>query len=225
MNYASAHVEATIHRNFDLSRYPMDEQALKIQIEDRSGTVVYKADAEGSDVNGKINLPGWILSKQGVYSSMTKYNTNYGDPSLAKGESASVPRLTMAVDATRSSNAFFLKSFSMLFLAAYCAFAAFLIRSDHIDARLAFSLSAVFIASATQGLLSSNLPDGEGLTLGDLFYEVTMVFIVVSVAGSIRTFRDFLGGHEDLSIKHSNRYALVLSALYPLVLLAIFKYF
>ena len=225
INYASAHVEATIHRNFDLSHYPMDNQVIKIQLEDRSGTLVYAADTQNSDVNPKINMPGWTLGKPETYASTTKYKTTYGDPSQSSGAESSVPRLTMAVELHRAGNAFLLKNFSMMILAAYCAFAAFLVRADYIDARLAFSLSAVFIASSTQGVLAGSLPDGEGLTLGDLFYQTTVLFIVISVAGSVRTFRDFLSGDEALSIRHSTRYAIALSLLYPAVLLAISKFY
>lgn len=225
MNYALVRVEATIHRNFDMSRYPMDAQAIKIQMEDRSGRLVYQEDKANSDTNPKISVPGWVLGKAETYASTTKYKTTYGDPSLASGSVSVVPRLTMAVAMQRAGNAFLVKNFSLMILAAYCAFAAFLVRADHIDARLAFSLSAVFIASNTQGLLAASLPDGEGLTLGDVFYQTTVLFIVLSVVGSVRTFRDFLSGDEARAIMHSTRYAIALSLLYPATLLLISRLF
>ena len=61
--------------------------------------------------------------------------------------------------------------------------------------------------------------------MGDLFYQVTMAFIVISVAGSIRTFRDFLAGDEGLAQKNSGRYAVALAVLYPLSLFVIAKVF
>jgi hypothetical protein len=178
--YASAHVEATIFRNFDVAHYPLDNQALKIQIEDSKAdgrVVTYKPDKDNTNISSKITVPGWAVGQFDSYGSVTSYKTNYGDVSLAKNTETRIPRYTFAIDLKRSGHGYFLKYFSMLFLAAALTLAGFAVSSDLIDTRFFLSTSAIFMAAITGGSLSTSLPETDEFGMGDQLYHMTMGFI------------------------------------------------
>lgn len=181
--YASARVEATIFRNFDVAHYPLDNQTLKIQIEDSKADgrlVSYKPDKDNTNVSSKITVPGWAVGQFDSYGSVTSYKTNYGDLSLARNAETRIPRYTFAIDLKRSGHGYFLKYFSMLFLAAALTLAGFAISSELIDTRFFLSTSAIFMAAITGGSLSTSLPETDEFGLGDQLYHMTMGFIFVA---------------------------------------------
>lgn len=180
IRYASAHVEATIFRNFDVAHYPLDNQTLKIQIEDSKSDgrlVTFKPDKDNTNVSSKITVPGWSVGKFDSYGSITSYKTNYGDLSLAKSTEAQIPRYTFSIDLKRSGHGYFLKYFSMLFLAAALTLAGFAISSDLIDTRFFLSTSAIFMAAITGGSLGTSLPETDEFGMGDQLYHMTMALI------------------------------------------------
>ncbi len=178
--YASAHVEATIFRNFDVAHYPLDNQTLKIQIEDSkadAGRVTYRPDKDNTNISSKITVPGWAVGQFDSYGSVTSYKTNYGDVSLATNAETRIPRYTFAIDLKRSGHGYFLKYFSMLFLSAALTLAGFAVRADLIDTRFFLSTSAIFMAAITGGSLSTSLPETDEFGMGDQLYHITMGLI------------------------------------------------
>jgi len=219
INYGSYRVEATIYRNFDLARYPLDNQTLKIQIEDtksRGADLVFRPDKINAGISQKINIPGWRIGKFDSYESITKYPSNYGDLSLPNNAESAVPRYTFAVDVLRGGYGNFIKLFSMLFLAAALSFCAFRIRSDHIDARFALVVSGVFLAALTQSTLSTNLPESDSFNMADQLYLVTMVFIAFTCYCCIHIHQIFVDGDEARAAKISRALIISLSAAYML---------
>lgn len=95
VNYALCRVGATVYRNFDLSRYPLDKQTLKIQIEGTKSSeadMMYRPDKANIAVSPKIDIAGWHIAKVDSYESVTTYPTNYGDISLPNNAESKVPR-------------------------------------------------------------------------------------------------------------------------------------
>ena len=216
-NYASQRVEATIYRNFDVYRYPLDNQPLKIQIEDTQATsaeLIYSPDKVNANVSPKINVPGWSIDKFDSYASVTKYLSNYGDISLPKNAESDFPRYTFAVDLKRGSYGNFFKLFSMLFLAVGVSLCAFRIQSDYLDARFQLVVAGVFLAAITQSTLSTSLPESDSFGMADQLYQATMAFIVVIFLASIQTFRIYVGGDVSRANALSRRYGILFTVAY-----------
>ena len=217
INYASQRIEATIYRNFDLRRYPLDDQSLKIQIEDvqaASTELVYRPDKINANVSPKINVSGWNIGKFEGYASVTKYQSNYGDVSLPDNAESNFPRYTFSVDLKRGSYGIFFKLFSMLFVAAAVSFLAFRIRSDYLDARLALIVSGVFLAAVTQSALSTSLPESDLFGMADQLYNIAMVFILFSFMACIHAFRLFVNGDVLKAEKFSRIIGIFLPVCY-----------
>ena len=198
VNYAAARIRATIYRNFDVARFPLDNQPLKIQIEETSsssGELVFRADKQSSGFSPKIDVPGWRTDSFEDYVSITTYPTNYGDISMP-ATTSQYPRYTFKINLVRAGWGNFIKLFSILFLAAGLAFFAFRIQSESIDARIALAASAVFMAVITQSALSSSLPESDSFGMADQLYNTTMGYILATFLAIIHTFRMQLAGND-----------------------------
>jgi hypothetical protein len=175
--------EGLITKKIGGKNYALDNQTLKIQIEDnlRSGdSISYVADKENTHVGNKVTIPGWSVGNFDSYTSITRYKTNYGNTALASDNETTSPRYTFSIDLERAGYGYFLKYFSMLFLAAGVAFMGFIIKAQLIDTRFFLSTSAIFMAAFIGSSLSTSLPENNDFGLGDQLYHLTMLYIVFS---------------------------------------------
>ena len=199
INYGFCRVAATVRENFDLSRYPLDKQKLKIRVEDTKFTAAEMSYCPGkanTAISPEIDIPGWRIAKSDSHESVTTYSTNYGDISLPSNAGSKYPRFTFSLELTRGGYAIFIKLFSMLFLAGGLTFCAFGLKSDHIGERFSLILAGVFLAAITQNTLTTVLPESDSFSMGDQLYNMTMVFIFLIFLACIYTYKIFHDGDE-----------------------------
>lgn len=220
VNYGLYKIVATISYNFDLAKYPLDDHALKIQIEDvkrDSSEMVYRVDTANTNVGPKVHVPGWETGHFEATTALTHYPTNFGDPEAAKATESNFSRFTFSLELLRNGYGNFLKLFSMLFFAGGIAFFAFRVRSDHLDARLALIVSGIFMAAITANMISSSLPESDSFDMAERLYFATMAFIFATCLGSLHTFKVFVAGNEEKSNLMSRRLGIVLPVAYLVV--------
>lgn len=90
-NYQSARLQLSAYQIFNLKKFPLDNQVLRIVIEDFEADISslqFIADSENTKVSKSIVLPGWKIGDAHIKVEPFSYETNYGDTSL--GESNSV---------------------------------------------------------------------------------------------------------------------------------------
>lgn len=225
-NYALARVGATIFRNFDVSRFPLDSQTLKIQIEDGKldgNAMTYVPDKANTNVSAKITVPGWTVGGFDSYNSVTSYQTNYGDSSLGKDAEAQVPRYTFSIDLKRDGYGNFFKYFSLLFLAAALTFIGFCISSELIDTRFFLSTSSIFMAAFTGSALATSLPETSSFVMGDRLYQLTMAVIFIATLVFIYEHRVF-GSDLARARRLSRQWGCGLTLAYLVAVFSIVRY-
>ena len=219
-HYGLYRIVATIHKNFDLSKYPLDDHELKIQIEDprrSSMEMVYRADTANSNMSDRVHVPGWDSRHFVAATALFKYPTNYGDASQASAAAAGHSRFTFSLEMIRNGYGNFFKLFSMLFFGGLLSFFAFRVRSDYLDARLALIVSGIFMSAITSSMISSALPESDAVDMAEKLYFATMGFIFASCMGSLYTLKVFNGGDPDKAGKWSAGFGIGLAAAYALV--------
>lgn len=215
INYGLYKVVATINYNFDLAKYPLDDHALKIQIQDvkrDSSELIYRVDTTSTLVNPKVHVPGWDTGPLTASNTLTHSPTNYGDPEAPRASESDYSRATFSLVLQRNGYGNFLKLFSMLFFAGVIAFFAFGIRSDYLDSRLALIVSGIFMAAITASLISSSLPESDSFDMAEQLYFVTMAFIFATCLATLYTFKIFLVGLEE----KANRLSKLFGYLFPI---------
>ena len=219
-HYGLYRIVATIHKNFDLSKYPLDDHELKIQIEDlrrNSAEMVYRVDAANTNMSDRVHVPGWNSNHFTAETSLLKYPTNYGDPTQIKGAESSHSRFIFSVEMIRNGYGNFFKLFSMLFFGGLLSIFAFRVRSDYLDARLALIVSGIFMAAITSSMISSTLPESDSFDMAEKLYFATIGFIFASCMGSLYTLKVFNGGNPDKAGKWSAILGVSLATAYVIV--------
>lgn len=217
VNYGLYRIVATIHNNFDLSKYPLDDHALKIQIEDSrrdSGEMLYSADTVNSNFSDRVHVPGWDVPRFQASAGIVKYPTNFGDGSPTSARESSYSRFSYSVDLRRNGYGNFFKLFSMLFFAGILSFFAFRVRSDYLDSRLALIVSGIFMAAITANMIASTLPESDSFDMAERLYFATMAFIFGTCLASLYTFRIFLGNQEERANLLSRRLGFLMPVAY-----------
>jgi hypothetical protein len=219
-HYGLYRIVATIHRNFDLSRYPLDDHDLKIQIEDlkrNSAEMVYRADSANTNMSDRVHVPGWDSRHFEAGTSLSRYQTNYGDAAHAKDKESSYSRFTFSLEMRRNGYGNFFKLFAMLFFGGILSFFAFRVRSENLDARLALIMSGIFMAAITASMISSTLPESDSLDMAEKLYFATMGFIFAACFGSLYTQKLHVSGREDKAGRISHVLGLALPVAYVIV--------
>jgi hypothetical protein len=203
-HYASCRVVANIHRIWDVSRFPLDSHTFTIEIEDNNleaDKLIYVPDVQNCGMSTNAEVAGWTL-KPGKVSVVTNTDlTNYGDISLPTGHESSWSRFVFSIDVTRPGAGTFVKLFAGLFIATAIAIQALRVPAQHIDARLALSVGAMFAAVASEYLVAATLPESNDVTLADKLHILSFAFIFVTLVESILVHKFATEGRETVAAR------------------------
>lgn len=184
--YAAYRVQASIIKEFDLYKYPLDRHTLTIEIEDGAAVqrLRYRADTANSALSDDFFAPGFIAGSPSFTVRDHVYRTNYGDPDMA-GDSVSVySRFIASFDIERPSTATAWKLYIGVFVAALISFLGLMARPEHTDVRFGLGSAALFAAIATQFVIASNMPETTILIVPDIICIVTISFVFLTLLQS-----------------------------------------
>jgi hypothetical protein len=202
VNYATVRVQATIFHEYDVSRFPLDDHLITIQLEDselNDTQLSYVVD-EGIALDPAVSVAGWDVSLQPTAVVPHVYATNYGLRSAAEA-GGTYSRMTLAVTLERTSYGTLFKSFWITALAVLLGLLAFLIKADDLDARFGMGVGSIFAASASAFVISDSLPPTTAITLAEQINLIAVGVIFTSVFISIWSLRLRYADNEEGSLK------------------------
>jgi hypothetical protein len=204
VHYASCRVVATLHKLWDVSRYPLDSHTFSIEIEDNNleaNKLIYYPDVENSGLSTYAEVAGWNVEPGKPVVVTHKDHTNYGDVSLPSGRESSWSRFVFPIKVTRAGVGIFVKLFAGLFIATAIALQALRIPAQHLDARVGISVGAMFAAVGSEYLVAAGLPDSNGVTLAEKLHILSFALIFIALAESIRVYKFATEGKEALAAR------------------------
>ncbi len=179
VNYACLRVSATMSCYWEVSRFPLCQQKLTVELEDKdleSCELVYVPDSGNCGVDDSFRAGGWKRNAFTADAATHTYATNYGDP-RHKGDTKTLfSRAVFSLQLTRSGLLHSLKTFAGLFLATLVAFTVFFVKPDY---RLGLIVGSVFALVSSHVASSNYLPDASVLTLADKLHLVAGVVVVI----------------------------------------------
>ena len=186
-NYYSMRIIVKAFENYELFKFPLDNQNLKLFIEDAdegSESLTFMPDDPNTKVGESVTLPGWKIGNVKITVNPNMYETNYGDPSLGV-DNSSFSRATLNIPIGRIGIGYFFKLFSTVFLSAFVTFLCFHIKPEHNEARFAVGVGGLFAVVASSFVLSSLLPESHLITMGEALLMITMGAIFVVLLESV----------------------------------------
>ncbi len=185
--YEEYRIIADINKVFDVTRFPLDSDQLKLEFEDNfnsSYSLVYVPDTVGTKVNPSIIIPGYKITNVSITERSHYYTTNFGNPNRGDSEICSYSRLSFNIGIERPGWGWFFKIFQGLFLAVAISMLVFFIRPNDGDKRFSLAVGAVFAAVANFYISSSMMPETDMMTLADMVNGIGILFVLFSLVQS-----------------------------------------
>lgn len=204
--YNIMRVEGRFYYPFKLDRYPLDTQALKIQIENsmyNTNDLVYLQDTSKSGISNVLKIPGWDIEGLSADENVNEYATNFGDPDVPVNEPYS--NLTFKLHISRPMSFFLWKLLLPLLVVMISSLGTMLIYPEFIDARISLPIGALLSAVFLQQSYTSSLPDVGYMILMDKIYVLCYVLIISGLIESIIT-ANWASSEEEDDIKRVRRF-------------------
>jgi hypothetical protein len=192
-NYRIFGVEGRFFHAFTLSRFPMDEHQLDIQIENPDAdrdSILYLPDTTSTPyaaVRPSINWVGWDLKGCALTHKLHDYGTNFGNPD---DNARQYSNLSYTVTLARPLSFFLLKMLLPLVIVIFMSLGALVLHPDHIDTRSSLPIGGLLTAVFLQQSYSDALPDSGYMVLMDKIYLLVylltaMIILHVIIAGNV----------------------------------------
>lgn len=214
--YSSERIQTTTHQIFNLSKFPLDKQLLRIYLENTefdSSQFQFVADEINTKISDALVLPGWKIGKASITVLDKTYDTNYGDSSLGNS-SSTYSRAVIEIPIEREGMGYFFKLFGTVFLSAAVAFLSFYIRPDDLDPRFGLGVGGIFAVVASNFVLSSMLPETHEFTMGEAILLLTIVAIFIALLESVVSLKYWESGKQAVALKLDRFSGIVLPLIY-----------
>ncbi|MFM2056125.1 MAG: hypothetical protein RLY71_510 [Pseudomonadota bacterium] len=217
-SYASARINATVSKDWELAAFPFDRHKIVVDIEDEkvfAGNMVFEADQTNSRLGDEIAVPGWLVSKFFTRVTSKEYMSNYGDTSLPTGNRVAYSRMSFGMEMDRDNAGTAIKLLSSVVVVTLLAFVVFWVHPQATDPRFGLGVGALFAVSASAFVVAGAVPDSASMTVADEFHMIAVGFIFASILVSALCMRWAEAG-QDVLWKRIDRACRV---LFPLLFL------
>ncbi len=199
-DYGAARVNATIHQQWDLRRYPLDDHDLQIIIEDSemdATRAVFVADAKGQGIDPRVSVSGWDVGRTLGHQVISHlYESNYGDLSISETAATHFSRYAVTLEAKRSNVGRFFKVLFALLISVLVSWCAFFIRPKDASPRVSVSVGALFAGAAGMIAINTQLPELSYSTLTDKTIFLCLGMILLSLIGTVASLTFNYQGNE-----------------------------
>lgn len=191
-NYQEYHIEQKFYSPFRFNAYPLDEQILRISIEDKSHTnavLRYVPDAVNSTYNPDIFISGWKINSHALEQIDHTYNTNFGQIGKAP---ETYSRLNFDIRMTRSPRMLHMfKLFLPIVIILIMVFVIFFIPISFFDSRVEIAITGLLSMIALQMVLNDALPPVGYLTLTDKIYYFSYFVVMCALIETVWVYFSF----------------------------------
>ncbi len=210
-HYEIYYVSANISDFFDISNFPLDNQYLYIEIEDKkdaSTDLIYIPDNESSDINPNVIAQGYNINMISVIEKPHIYNSSFGDPRLDQNIT-SYSQLRDGIALTRPDLGFYFRLFIGLFVAVAAALVALFIKPTVAEPRFGLGAGALFVAIANNIIVSGLIPKTGVLTLADMVNDLGLLVILITLIESTISLHIYLVNDEKNLSRKLDRYSFI----------------
>lgn len=214
-NYKIYRIEGRFFHSFALSRFPLDEHALDIQIENPDyplDSLVYLPDSNAAAVRQTLNMGGWDMKGCKLVSTVQDYGTDFGNP---QENARRYSNLTFTAVLARPFSYFLLKMLLPLIVVMLVSIGALLLHPSYIDTRSSLPIGGMLTAVFLQQTYGDTLPDTGYMALMDKIYLLCYVLISLVMLQIIIAGNGLMKQESDQEIvRHEKRLAFLYFAIF-----------
>lgn len=187
--YLLMKLQCVMKETWAINNFPFDKQRLRFSIENSqfdSDAMVFVTDTLGQHFDPRFTLRGWNIDSLNINTGIKKYETAFGDESVAKPHTEySNYKVRMVI--SRDAMGLFWKVFLGMYVAFLIAYMCFYIHVDSIDSRFGLSVGALFAVIGNKYIIDSTLPESTTFTLVDMLHGLTLLFILTVIISTSYT--------------------------------------
>ena len=220
--YQVLRYQGVFSRKMNLKKYPFDTQVLEMVFEDKrknASVIEFVPDTTPVTINdgGAMSIPGYVLGNPSLIVVPHKYPTNFGD--ISANASTPYSRVIVALPVTRDVLPYLVKLVLPIFIVVLITSLIFLLPARLEEARAGIGITAMLTIVALQWTSDSALPSVEYLTLLDVTYIVSMIYILAAMAYTVlASRRNRAEMAQALTAKLDRRVGLVSLVVYLAIL-------
>lgn len=190
--YREFRIEIQFHSPFDFNAYPLDEQVLRITLEDKSYTskrIRFIPDAVHSAYNPEISIPGWRVMRQEITSNQHTYSTNFGQMNQPN---ETYSRINYDLRISRYPRMLqIFKLFLPVLIILVMVLVVFFIPISFFESRIEIAVTGLLSLIALQMVLNDTLPPVGYLTLTDKIYYFSYFVVMCSLIETVWVYFSF----------------------------------
>ena len=221
--------QGVFSRSMSLKKYPFDTQILEMVFEDKlsdSSQLQYVPDTNPVSINdsGSMTIPGYVFGKPSLQVVGHKYPTNFGDPRADPNTPYS--RIVVALPVTRDVLPYLVKIILPIFIVVLITALIYLLPARLEESRTDIGVVAMLTLVALQWNSDSSLPSVEYLTLMDVVYLISMVYVLAAMAYAVlASRRNRAEMAEALTVSMDRRVGIISLVAYNAILALALVYY
>lgn len=220
--YKELHMEYMLHSPLNFGAYPLDEQVLSIQLEDKSHpeTVIqYLPDREDSNCSPELFIQGWKPLRFDVVNSSHMYDTRFGKSLQTKTSYSRVSFHLHIIRHPRHLHLF--KLFLPVLIILVMVGVIFFIPISFFESRVEIAVTGLLSLIALQMVLNETLPPVGYLTLTDKVYYLAYFCVMCALIETVWVYFSF---KRDVRVSRriDRNSAMVMLTLIPVLLILFF---
>jgi len=184
--YMAFRYQGVFSKKMNLEKYPFDIQNLVVVFEDQNEDtrkLVYVPDSTPVTMSGAVTLPGYRIGTPTMTVTAHQYPTNFGDISSSPDEKYS--RIIIEVPVDRDPLPYMVKIMLPILIVVLITSLIYVLPARMEDARAGIGITAMLTIVALQWTTDSNLPSVEYLTMLDLIYIVSLIYVLFAMGYTV----------------------------------------
>lgn len=185
--YMAFRYQGRFNNKMSLERYPFDVQSLVLQFEDSvyaSSSLQYVPDTTPVTMNAGLAIPGYLVGTPTLTVADNDYPTSFGDISISPSPYS---RITITVPVSRPVFPYLVKILLPILILVLITALIYILPARMVEVRSGIGITAMLTMVAMQWTTTNNLPAVEYLMMLDLWYILSLLFILVAMAYTVLT--------------------------------------
>lgn len=179
-------MQCVMKDTWKIAKFPFDRQTLRLSIENSqfdSRSLIFIPDSVGKHFDPRFTLSGWTIDSCIITNGIKKYETAFGDESMATPHTE-YSSFKVRLGIKRDASGLFWKMFLGMYLAFLIAYVCFYIHADGMDSRFGLSVGSLFAVIGNKYIIDSSLPESTSFTLVDTLHGLTLFFIFAIITST-----------------------------------------
>jgi hypothetical protein len=186
--YQVLRFQGVFSRKMNLEKYPFDTQVVEMVFEDKRNDatkIEFVPDTNPVTVNdgGAMSIPGYVLGRPSLIIVPHRYPTNFGD--LTASANTPYSRVVVALPVTRDVLPYLVKLVLPIFIVVLITSLIYLLPARLEEARAGIGITAMLTIVALQWNTDASLPTVDYLTMLDVTYIVSMIYVLAAMSYTV----------------------------------------